>query len=150
MSHYTKLHLCGIMVCNYKQPKVSIYYDYTVLPQLPIMHTISMCHHTMLWCLLFFWSLWPCHISCTYKQWDGIITTHRSSCKVLLLSNFNQTLICSTVLVKMPNKISQPSGQWQLSLQDRQTDRRIKTNALCSCFSKTTKINHGLKNVSKG
>jgi len=50
----------------------------------------------------------------------------------------------------MPNKISQPSGQWQLSLQDRQTDRRIKTNALCSCFSKTTKINHGLKNVSKG
>lgn len=130
MSYYTKLHLCGIMVYNYKQPKVSIHYDYTVLPQLPIMHTISMCHCTMLWCLLFFWSLWPCHVSCTYKQWDGIITIYRSSCKVLFLSNFNQTLICSTVFVKMPNiKFHNhlASGSWVFKI-DRQTDRQENKN----------------------
>lgn len=151
MSHHTKLHLCGIMVCNYKQPKISIYYDYTDLPQLPIMHTISMCHHTMLWCLLFVWSLCPRYISCTYKQWDVIITI-RCSCKVLFLSNFNQTLICSTVSVKISNiKFHNhlASGSWVFKI-NRQTDRTIITNALCSCCSKTTKMNHGLKNVSKG
>lgn len=151
MSHQTKLHLYGIMISKYKQPQITIYITTTQFcPSYPS-HTIPMCHHTMLWRPLFFWSLWPCHISCTYKQWDVIIKIHRSSCKALFLSNFNQTLFCSTVLVKIPNiKFLQPSGQWELSLQDRQTDRTIITIALCSCFSKTTKMNHGLENVSKG
>jgi hypothetical protein len=151
MSHHTKLHLCGIVVCNYK-PQITIYYDYTVLPPVThhAYHIYVPPYSVMMSTVLFFWSLWPFHVSCTYKQWDGIITIQRSSCKVLFLSHFKQTLICSTVLAKISNKISQPSGQWELSLHDRQTDRTITTTALCNCFSKTTKMNHILENVSKG
>jgi hypothetical protein len=131
MSHHTKLHLYGIMVCNYKEPQISIYYDYTVLPQLPIMQTISMCHHIMLRCLLLFLAsmAMQCFLHLSHKQLDVIITIHRSSCKVLFLSNFNQTWICSTGLVKNPkHKISKPSGQWEMSLQNGETDKQDNNN----------------------